>query len=90
MLLNYLLDITPFVFAFANPTMPVGGLPASPMNSAVAEKQRQDVSDAAMNAATRGGRASTIVAGNDIAYKKQARQAGSDLMAAGASRSMGL
>lgn len=90
MLFNYLLDFLPLTLAFANPTMPVGGLPASPMNSAAAEKQRQEASDAAMNAATRGGRASTIVGGNDIAYKKQARQAGSDLMAAGASRSMGL
>jgi hypothetical protein len=89
MLLNYLLDFAPLCLAFATPMMPAGGMPQSPTVSAGAEKQRQDAADAAQRDATLGGRSSTIVGGNAIAYKKQ-RQAGSDLMAAGSSRDMGL
>lgn len=88
MLLNYLLDFTPFCLAFATPMMGVGGMPQSPTVSADAEKQRQNAADAAQKAATLGGRSSTIVGGNDVAYKK--RQAGADLMGAGSSRDMGL
>lgn len=87
MLLNYILDITPFVFAFGVPTMPQVAAPVSPMNSVDAERKRMDASDAAMKAATLGGRSSTIRGGNDVAY---AKQAGRDLMSGSASRSMGL
>jgi hypothetical protein len=91
MLFNYLIDILPVCLAFSTPMMPVGGLPQSPTASADAEKQRQAASDAATKAATQGGRASTIHAGNDIAYAKQRRMtAGTDLMGAGSSRDMGL
>lgn len=91
MLFNYLLDILPVCLAFSTPTMPVGGLPVSPTASADAEKQRQAAADGAQRDATLGGRNSTIHAGNDIAYKKQAkRTAGADLMGAGSSRDMGL
>lgn len=88
MLFNYLLDHLPLVLAFATPTMPSVGLPQSPNVSADAEKQRQAAADRAQRDATLGGRASTIVGGNDVAYKK--RQAGADLMGAGSSRDMGL
>jgi hypothetical protein len=91
MLFNYLLDILPVCLAFSTPMMPLGGLPQSPTASADAEKQRQAAADSAQRDATLGGRSSTIVAGNDIAYKKQARRAaGADLMGSGSSRDMGL
>lgn len=74
------------------PQMPMTPPPASPsaVDNAQAERQRQEASDAALRAATLGGRASTIRGGNDVAYAAQRRRAGSDLLATGASRSMGL
>lgn len=91
MLLNYLLDLAPICLAFATPMMPQVATPASPTASTDAERQRQAAADSAQRDATLGGRSSTVVAGNAIAYKAQAkRTAGSDLMASGASRSMGL
>jgi hypothetical protein len=90
MLFDYLLDNLPIVLAFATPTMPSVGLPQSPTASADAEKQRQAAADRVQRDATLGGRSSTIVGGNDVAYKKQARQAGADLMGSGSSRDMGL
>jgi hypothetical protein len=73
--------------SFLIPKIPGTQAPTSPLVSVQAEQARQDAATAAEKDAIKGGRASTIQGGNDIAYA----QAGSSLLRSknGASRSMG-
>jgi len=71
---------------FANPTMPQVPAPTSPTASADAERKRQAAAEQAQIDATAGGRASTIVGGNDVAYRSRA---GAALMRGGASSALG-
>lgn len=54
--------------SFLVPKIPNVATPVSPLNSATAEQARQKAADDAERDASKYGRASTIQAGNDIAY----------------------
>lgn len=73
--------------SFLVPKMPNNVAPqSSPLVSVQAEQARVAAATAAEKDAAAGGRASTIHAGNDIAYG----QAGTSLLKRAASRSMGM
>ena len=59
-----------FLFGGAKPTP--APLPASPVDSAEAERKRQEVERAAVAERASAGRRSTIVAGQQIAMEEQA------------------
>ena len=84
--LHDFLEYIPLTVMFSTPQMPIFS-PPSPSISADAEKMRLAAADKAQTDASSYGRASTVHAGTEIAYKEAA---GKSLMRGSVSTSMGL